>query len=322
MKRRSGSLLIVTLWLVTILSALSVAIARYLSLGVKVSRYRIAREEAKALARSGVYVAMQRLALDGAGPESDGKAYDWPGDDWAEAGEVSVPGQSSGGAGFKGRVTVRVVDEERKLNLNTADKTQLAPVVKDEALAQAILDARDEPDPAEDQPGAQPPYFAKNGPFKSPEELADLPGMTPEAYADLRNFSSPYIEGSGKININTAPLEVLRAMGLTEATIQMIDLYRTGPDGPDQHAEDGVFTDAGLAVVQTLRDNQGVDLTGTSDGNLLSGSAVGVSSQTFTISAEGVIERPAVRIRVDAVVRRAQCPDHAPSPCVVAWREG
>lgn len=318
--KRSGSLLIVTLWLVTILSILAVAIARHLSLGVKVSRYRIAREQAKALARGGVYLGLHRLAGD-ASPEADGKTYDWPGDDWAAAGEASIPGPGSTDNRFDGRLTLRVVDEERKLNLNTADKVQLAAFAGDDTLAQAILDARDEPDPAEDQPLAQPPYVAKNGPFRSPEELADVPGMTVEAYAALRNFSSPYLDGSTGVNVNTAPPEVLRALGLSETTVQMIERFRHGSDGPDEHAEDGVFTEPGIAIVQLLNDHEGVDLTGTDDGNLLSSAAVGVSSQTFTVSAEGAITRPSIRVRVEAILRRAPCPDGKPTPCIIAWRE-
>jgi general secretion pathway protein K len=308
-------LLIVTLWLVTILSVLAVAIGRYLSLGVKMTRYRLAREQARTLARSGAYLAMQRLADDGT--EADGHTYDWDGDEWAD-----VPGVAADGRGpLRGRLAVRITDEERKLNLNAAATDQLAALAEDAALAQAVIDARDEPEAAEDRPSTQPPYFAKNGPFAAPEELADLPGMTPQAYDALRASTSPYVGAGATLNINTAAPEVLRALGLTEATVQMIIRFREGPDGPKEHGQDGLFTEAGMRIVQTLKDHEGVDLTGTPDGNLLSGPTVGVASQTFTISAEGVIERPAVRARVEAVVRRASCPEGAPAPCIIAWRE-
>ena len=82
-----------------------------------------------------------------------------------------------------------------------------------------------------------------------------------------------------------------------------------------------MFTEAGIAIVHTLTDHAGVDLTGTPDGNLLIGPLFGVASQTFTVSAEGVIERPSVRARVEAVVRRAPCPEGMPAPCIIAWRE-
>jgi type II secretory pathway component PulK len=330
-RTRSGSLLIVTLWLVTMLSVLSVAIGRYLSLSVKMTRYRAAREQARMLARSGVYLAMQRLADDAA--EADGKTYDWDGDEWAvvpggpPGGDPSVwvipfPSPAAGPGRLQGRLTVRVTDEERKLNLNAAVKEQLLAVAADDALAQAIIDARDEADTAEDRPDNQPPYFAKNGLFAVPEEWTDLPGMTPQAFDALRASTSPYFGPGAALNVNTASVEVLRALGLTETTVQMITRFREGPDGPQEHGADGVFTEAGLAIVQTLKDSQGVDLTGTPDGNLLGSATFGVASQTFTVSAEGIIERPAVRARVEAVVRRAPCPEDAPSPCIIGWREG
>ena len=46
-------------------------------------------------------------------------------------------------------------------------------------------------------------------------------GMTPEIYAE----ASPYLttRGDGQVNINTAPVPVLRALpGMTDATINMI----------------------------------------------------------------------------------------------------
>ncbi len=331
-RTRSGSLLIITLWLVTILSVLVVAIGRYLSLGVTMTRYRLAREQANTLARSGVYLAMQRLASDGI--EADGKSYDWEGDEWAsfsaggsadsdsDVWVIAFPSPGSGSSRFRGRVEIRMTDEERKLDLNAAAKDQLLALVGDDTLAQAIIDARDAPDTAEDRPTGQPPYFAKNGPFAAPEELTDLPGMTPQIYDALRASTSPYFGAGATLNVNTVSVDVLRVLGLTETTVQMIAKFREGPDGPQKHAEDGVFTEAGLAIVQTLNNTQGVDLTGTPDGNLLIGSTFGVASQTFLVHVEGIIDHPPVRARVEAVVRRAPCPRDTPAPCIIGWREG
>ena len=331
-RTRSGSLLIITLWLVTILSLLAVAIGRYLSLDVKMTRYRLAREQANTLARDGVYLAMQRLADDR--PEANGQTYDWEGDDWASFSSggsadgrsdvwvIAFPSPGSGSSTVSGRTEIRMTDEERKLDLNAATKEQLLALVGDDALAQAIIDARDAPDAAEDRPAGQPPYFAKNGPVAAPEELTDLPGMTPPIYEALRASTSPYVGAGTALNINTVSVDVLRLLGLAESTVQMIGTFREGPDGPQEHAEDGVFTRAGLAIVQTLKDAEGVDLTGTPDGNLLIGPTFGVASQTFLVHVEGIIDRPPVRARVEAVVRRASCPKDTPAPCLVAWREG
>jgi hypothetical protein len=179
--------------------------------------------------------------------------------------------------------------------LNTITKEQLAVLAIEERLAQAIIDARDAPEAVEDDPSATPPYFAKNGPFKSLEELADLPDMTREGYDALRQNTSPYLGDTEAMNINTMPEQALILSGLTPRAAQLIAQYRIGSDG-DAHEEDGVFKEAGLMIVQTIKDSMGVDLTGTPDGSLLTTPAYGVSSQVFTVVSEAVIERPSIRL--------------------------
>ena len=322
-----GSILIVTLWLIALLSVLAVAIGRYLSLEVRLAHYRAARLRAGALARSGVYLAMQRLARDLAEPEAGGKPYDWLYDDWA-----AVPDAAPGAdpeawtvAATDGTITVRIRDAERALDLNAADadqlREQLARLTGDEAAAQAIIDARDAADAAEDAPASAPPYFAKNGPFAAPEELADLPGMSRELYARLAEQTTPYRAGE-PVNLNTATTEVLRAAGLTESTVQLLLRFREGLDGPAAHGQDGIFEEAGVAVLETLRNRAGVDLAGAPDGNLLVSNFFGVTSTTFTVTAEAAVADPPVAARVQAVVRRAACSEGVAAPCILAWREG
>lgn len=295
---RSGSLLIITLWLVTILSMLAIAIARYLSLEVRLTKYQVAREQATALARSGVFLAMRQVAADSAEGELDGKQYDWLGDNWAED-----PGVAPG-------TTVAVTDEDRRISLNGATAEQLSRLLLPTALIQAIIDARDAPDPAEDHPNWDPPYLAKNGLFVAPEELSELPEMTPEAYNTVLSVATPYLTAEEPQNINTVSAEVMRMMGLTEQAVQLVTQFR----------EDGVLTEAGLAITQTLTDHLGVDLNGTPDGALLTSHRFGVSSKVFTIVSEARVERPAVRVRLEAVVRRTGCAEGA-GPCLVAWRQ-
>jgi DNA uptake protein ComE-like DNA-binding protein len=322
--------LIVTLWLVTILSVLAVAVARYLSLDLRLTAYREAREQARSLARSGVDLAMQRLAQDG--EEAQGTTYDWPGDEWAwfpsdgeeaEAASwvIGLPSREAPEGPVGASLRITITDEERKLSLHTVSKQTLVQLLADEAMAQAIVDARDEPDPSEDRPDETPPYFAKNGPFAAIEELADLPRMTPDAFTRLRETTTPYPSDGTPVNVNTASEDVLRAMGLGEGAVQLIVHFRDGADGPQAHGQDGVFEEAGLSILQALKDHEGVDLAGTPDGDLLSSTLFGVSSQTFTIVSEGIVSRPSARVRVEAVVKRAGCGDGAPSPCILRWRE-
>ena len=297
----AGSLLIITLWLVTILSLLAVAMARSLSLEVRVAKYRAARSQAAALARDGVYLASRRLAEDAEAGRAQGASYDWPGEAWAQ--EIAVFGDGDGTAP---RLVVAVADEQRKLSLNGATGEQLIRLTGSAAIAQPVLDAR----------------LAKRGPFAALEELSDVPEMTPDAYAALRQATSPYLAPTEPINLNTAAPEVLRAAGLGESTVALVMHFRDGPDGPSAHEQDGVFTGAGVSVLQALTNGEGVDLSGTPDGTLLSSPLFGVASDVFTVVSEGRVERPAVRVRVEAVVRRSGCAGDTPSPCIIAWREG
>ncbi len=67
----------------------------------------------------------------------------------------------------------------------------------------------------------QPPYRAANQPFTVVSELLAIRGMTPQVYERLRPLVAvlPARKGQApaptKINVNTAPLEVLRALSAT-----------------------------------------------------------------------------------------------------------
>ena len=69
------------------------------------------------------------------------------------------------------------------------------------------------------------------GPFREIEELQHVMGMTPEIYSTV----SPYLttRGTAAVNLNTAPVAVLRALpGMTDATLDRI-LHRSCCPGPD-----------------------------------------------------------------------------------------
>ena len=64
----------------------AVAVSSYLSTETRLTRYHLARCQARAWAKAGVLLAMQRLASDAMQPEDASQpelAYDWLGDDWA-----------------------------------------------------------------------------------------------------------------------------------------------------------------------------------------------------------------------------------------------
>ncbi|MDP3723574.1 MAG: type II secretion system protein GspK [Candidatus Omnitrophota bacterium] len=306
---KSGSLLVITLSLVAVLSVFAVAMARYLSLELRLTKYRLAREQAQALARSGVYLALQRLAEDAQEGAATYEAYDWLMDDWAVGSQVEVS-QPPGAT-----IELQVTDEERRLNLNTAPEpvleSALSAASASPSIAKAIVDYRDDPELGEDRPQWEPPYYAKNGWFLAPEELADLPEMDEKTYAALRATTSPYL-ASEKLNINTVTYDVLVALGFEPATAEAIRACRG----------DGKIFDGPVVDAETVEGKcPGVSLSSHEIGLL---GQFGVVSQVFTVVSEGVMTtRPAMRVRIEAVVRRAGagCEEGVPTPCVVAWRE-
>ncbi len=328
--RRSGSLLIITLWLVAILSVLAVAIAKSLSREIRLSKYRLAREQARALARGGVYLARQRLADDKA--EDD---YDWLRDDWAQA--PSAPGGSggsapwavplataqAGGTGTAQRIEIQIADEERKLPLNATPVATLTALLgklgtqQAPEVAQAIVDYVDSdspPDPAEHRPQQEPPYYAKNGPVARLEELRDIPALDEETIAGLQGWVSPHERKPASVNINTASLETLELFGTSSSTWPTV----VAAIGEFRQQDGGVFKTVG-EIANTLGSR--VVLEDEDETLLRNTTLFGVASETFTVISEGIVDAPPVRIRVEAVIRRTDCGQGAPTPCIVAWKE-
>ncbi len=83
--------------------------------------------------------------------------------------------------------------------------------------------------------GLGKPYTARNGPIESIDELLLVRGVTRELFygttevPGLARFLTVY--GEGKININTAPKEVLQALApaITEDMVNRMDDYRRNP---------------------------------------------------------------------------------------------
>lgn len=138
-------------------------------------------------------------------------------------------------------VGVAAVDLGAKLNINQANETELQAffsfLLKDYSLsthlAQAIMDWRDADTLPRPSGGEVAAYIKAeqlaiptNGPFRDVDDLRNVLGMTPEIFAEV----SPYltVRGDGRINLNTAPVAVLRSLpGMTDQTANMIVMMRS-----------------------------------------------------------------------------------------------
>lgn len=138
-------------------------------------------------------------------------------------------------------VEVQARDLGEKLNINQLGENELRTFFsfllgdysKATQLAQTIMDWRD-PDTIPRPRGAERDAYVKAGmlalpadaPLRDIEDLRDVMGMTSAIYAKAR----PYLttRGTGAVNINSAPVPVLRALpGMTDATINLIVQLRS-----------------------------------------------------------------------------------------------
>jgi len=197
-----------------------------------------------------------------------------------------------------GEFSYRITDEEARLNLNTSPPERvdrlLAALGLDKAardtIVDSLLDWRDANEEhrlhgaeSEDHYLKLPvPYRARNANLESVTELLQIRGVTRELYegragrdgregrpglAELVTVHTP-----GVVNLNTAPPEVLRALGLSEAEIG--------------------------EILQTRRQGPYATLPGRFGGRNLS-----VTTRTFRIEGEGWVDGR-VRARVRAIVQR------------------
>jgi general secretion pathway protein K len=134
------------------------------------------------------------------------------------------------------QVDVAAHDLGERLNINTATEGELQQFFsfllgdysKSTQLSQSIMDWRDA-DSVPRPSGAERDAYIKaemlalpaNSLFGEVSELQNVMGVTPEIYAKV----APYLttRGAGQINLNDAPVAVLRSLpGMTDATINQI----------------------------------------------------------------------------------------------------
>ncbi len=255
---QKGSLLILVLFALTVLSLLAFSVGYTVRQKLDVVSRLEARENLRLA--SGAAVQQAALLLN----ENGGGSYhslnqSWSNNEtlWKQAKIGSVQysimaqGEPDGLESVYG-----LTDEDRKINLNTAAPGPLqalfevAAGVDREAARRIVAAIRDWKDEDEDlnDGGAEskiyldrhPSYGAKNGVFNDLQELLWVEGMNPEIFSKVK----PYLTlDSSKVNVNTASQTVLTAMGLNTGIASKIISFRKGKDGKEGTADDGVFKD-------------------------------------------------------------------------------
>lgn len=234
-------------------------------------------------------------------------------EDWANANLLSTMSEA---LFSRGAFLLLIEDESGKLPINKlVDGTDYNNEVMelmtrflesdefnlDEQQVRDIVDAIKDWIDADDEPtgfgaenayykGLEKPYPCKNGPLDSIDELLKIKGITKDLFygsentPGLRNYVT--VHGEGKININTAPPIILRALA-DEITAEMaadIDEFRKDESND-------------LADASWYKNVTGMDAV-TIDQNLIS-----VQSDVFTVTSMGQVG--SMTKRIIGVIKRS-----------------
>ena len=225
MKNEKASVLILVLWVLIILSLLSMAVSSRSSSDIKLAKYEADGIKSLYLARAGVAKAIAEL-------KKDNSIFTSLNQDWNKESEFSFGG---------GTVKYRVSDEEGLLNLNGQGlkKEHLEGLGMDGILSERVMNYRIRK--------------AEKG-FEFIEELFLAEGMTRDAYLEIAPHVSIYRENdSSLVNINTASESVLMAVtGNAIMTESIID-HRKGDDGVEGTEDDGIFqNNSDISMIEGL----------------------------------------------------------------------
>jgi helix-hairpin-helix protein len=313
LRASDGSVLIQVLWTLAILVLLSLALGYTTALDQRLVSYQRDRLTALYLAKAGYLRALVELEREPIPPASSYL------DSWAHNPEAfrQVPLGSGSftvsyawpGQDGSADVVYGVVDEERKININTAPKAILARLPgMTEEIADALLEWRAKHKSLVEM---------EDRPFKVLEELWLVDGMTHEVFQALQPFVTVYSDG--KVNLNTAPREVLPALGMSEGLVTKVLLFRWGFDGIRGTRDDQSF----MTLASAGQDlNAFVPLTpleAAELGNLITQNRLKVASSFFRIHSLGTARDGKISRVVEGIVRRGGGP--ARSAALLSWHE-
>lgn len=204
---RRGQMLIIVLWIMMLLTAMVGAIIVQSQHELRLGAHPYAMLQRRAAADAAVYYALAVLRHD----TEQAPGTDQLDEPWAtgiDQGQPLFDEVAAGAARFAvgrrvdGVWVPGLVDEERKLNVNTASAFSLNHVL----TAAGEL-----------SPGAVTDAIIARRPFFSIEELRLVPGMREEVFDAAAPWLTAY--GAGLVNANTAPAEVLNALGCPAANV-------------------------------------------------------------------------------------------------------
>ena len=302
--RKNGSIFILALWALCLLSIFAAGLGSKVSQEINLSTYFQNKPRARYLAEAAI--KRSQIILEG-----DKNTFDALNEIWS-TGRSTDEGRSifSDIKLGDGTYNVRIVDEERKININTASHDILERLFMitggldtDAAhiAANSIIDWRD-PDIIPLEGGAEDgyykslerPYKCKNGRFEVLEELLLTRGVTDEAFSKIRDSVTVY--GEGRVNINTATWNSLCALGMSGGLADKIILYRKGRDEIEGTKDDNILKNS-PSIAKELIFGAGLNMEEADRiSEIVTRGLLSVDSKNFSVIAEGKIGRRTERI--------------------------
>ena len=208
-----GIALLLVMGAIIVLSALVAGFTYSMKVEARLAQNYENEAEMEWMARSGVELARFILAQQLNTPE--GRMYDALNQKWA-GGTGLVTNDALAGISLEdnilghGRFSLRITDQERRFNINSADRLVLGQALTlmnvDASLQGTIIDSILDWRDTDNDPGLNgaesedfylrldPPYYAKNGPVDDMTELLLVKGMTPEIFWGSGSTNVPRAE--------------------------------------------------------------------------------------------------------------------------------
>ncbi len=252
MRTRRGFVLVCVLWVLAILTVVTMGYGRRAMLDRRAAAYALDHTQAMMMARAAVHRGMWELAVKqtiSSATTPEGMEVTHLGQPWArpinlleEPGLLEVNQKEN----KNDIVRCSIIDLDRFININAADEKFLGNVKSLSRTAIRKIMARR----FGKEEGLEGPSF-----FQTIEELKSLGGVDEKDWygrkgrVGLKDLLTT--RGDQLVNINTAPEEVLACIpGMRRPAIESILRFRAGPDGVLNTSDDG-FMETRLSWVGT-----------------------------------------------------------------------
>ena len=311
--REEGAVLLLVILILTLISVLVLSWAQEWRTELKLASNFAEAHKCQRLAEAGIYYALGKMVtaktaetsgMNPFAPQARGDSGAlWKGDQQPHV--LELP---------DGMVEVRIGDEGGKINLNLATEPLLQnfftmlglPEPQVRIMVDSILDWRTKGSyprlygaKSPYYLSLDPPYVAKNGKFETVEELAWVRGFEASPLIPhLSRWLTVQTTGAG-INLNTAPLEVLLAMGFSrEAALNILSTRKVMPLRGFQEVPQAVANPVlGQGAQMSFR-----------------------SSPFFTITSTGMVKKNSSRQTIRATVRLD--PNQRVPWVIISWYSG